>query len=345
MDDRSRSVLVLTNPFDVTADAVLRVLAERRVPVVRLDPGTDLHTGTSLTAAYRTDDQRGTLRTASRELDLSEVRSVWVRRSSPYEGPSKLDGQDRRFAASQSLWATGGILASLPHAHYVNHPWANRAAEHKPAQLAAAQRFGLAVPATVITNSADEARRFVAAQPAGAVYKPLWNTPYSIDGRPHAVWVREVRPADITDAVSVCPHLFQARVPKVFDARVTAVGDRLFGLRIDSPDLDWRRRQTRMTCKPITVPEPVARSVTTYLGQLRLVYGAFDFAVTASGNWYFLECNPNGQWAWQSAPGPVTRPPSVRTGSGASTSPASSTTRRSAQPQQPPSRRPVTSPD
>lgn len=26
---------------------------------------------------------------------------------------------------------------------------------------------------------------------------------------------------------------------------------------------------------------------------------AFDFAVTPGGVWYFLECNPNGQWAWQ----------------------------------------------
>ncbi|WP_217712212.1 hypothetical protein [Kitasatospora sp. NA04385] len=47
---------------------------------------------------------------------------------------------------------------------------------------------------------------------------------------------------EITDAVSICPHLFRARVPK-----------------------------------------------------------AFDFAVTAGGSWYFLACNPNGQWAWQLA--------------------------------------------
>lgn len=118
----SRSVLVLTNPCDVTADVVLRLLAERRVPVVRLDPGTDLHTGASLTATYRTGDQRGTLRTASREIDTTRIRSVWVRRPSPYGGPPELNGQDRRFAAEQALWGAGGILASLPGAHYVNHP-------------------------------------------------------------------------------------------------------------------------------------------------------------------------------------------------------------------------------
>lgn len=294
-------VLVLTNSCDVTADAVLRLLADRRVPVVRLDPGADLHAGASLTAAYRTGGQHGTLRTASRELDIVRVRSVWVRRPSPYEGPRGLSDQDRRFAAEQALWGAGGVLASLPGARYVNHPWDNRAAESKPGQLSAARRCGFTLPSTLITNDPHEAREFITRQPGGAVYKPLWNTPYRVGGSAHSVWVREVRAAEITDAVTVCPHMFQAKVAKAFDVRVTAVGRRLFAIRIDSPDLDWRRRQDLMTCTPIDVPEPVARAVVAYLAEFRLVYGAFDFAVTAAGDWYFLECNPNGQWAWQPA--------------------------------------------
>ncbi|MFI9364374.1 hypothetical protein ACIG5E_25470 [Kitasatospora sp. NPDC053057] len=86
---------------------------------------------------------------------------------------------------------------------------------------------------------------------------------------------------------------------KAFDVRVTAVGCQTFGVRIDSPDLDWRHRQDLMTCTPVGVPEPIARAVVTYLAEFRLTNGAFDFAVTAFGDWYFLECNPNGQWAWQ----------------------------------------------
>ncbi|MFE7559075.1 ATP-grasp ribosomal peptide maturase [Kitasatospora sp. NPDC057500] len=301
MDHRSGSVLVLTTSSDVTADAVLRVLAERRVPVVRLDPGTDLHAGASLTAAYSVDGQRGTLRTSSRELDLTAVRSVWVRRPSPYEGPLDLDGQDRRFAASQTFWGAGGILASLPGAHYMNHPWHNRAAEYKPAQLAAAQRCGFHVPHTLITNDADEAREFTDHHAGGTVYKPVWNTPYSADGQARAAWVREVRSQEINNAVTACPHMFQARIPKAYDTRVTAVGDRLFGTRIDSPDVDWRYRQDRMRCRPIGIPSSVAEAVAQYLAAFRLAFGAFDFAVTADGTWHFLECNPNGQWAWQPA--------------------------------------------
>ncbi|WP_103536116.1 ATP-grasp ribosomal peptide maturase [Streptomyces sp. SM11] len=299
MDGRRGSVLVLTNLHDVTTDIVLRVLAARRVPVVRLDPGTDLPSVASLSATYGTGVRRGVLRTASRDLDLTRVRSVWVRRPSPYDGPSGLDERDRRFAGEQSFWGTGGILASLPGAHYVNHPWNNRAAEYKPAQLAAAQRFRFLVPDTLITHVAREAREFAAHHYGGVVYKPVWNTPYRVAGRPHSVWVREVCEQEITDAVAVCPHHFQARVDKAYDVRVTAVGPWLSGVRIDSPDLDWRRRQGLIRCGPVDVPEAVEKSVHAYLAHFRLVYGAFDFAVTGDGNWYFLECNPNGQWAWQ----------------------------------------------
>ncbi|WP_445394998.1 ATP-grasp ribosomal peptide maturase [Streptomyces sp. LE64] len=301
MGDPQGSVLVLTNVHDVTADLVLRLLAERRVPVVRLDPGTDFHAGASLTVRYSEGSQPGVLRTTSRALDTSGVRSVWVRRPSPYEGPSELDGQDRRFAADQCRWGAGGILASLPGAHYLNHPWNNRSAEFKPAQLSVAQGCGFLLPDTLITNDPREAREFLADSRTAMVYKPLWSTPYRVNGRPHAVWVEEVRSAEITEAVSACPHLFQARVDKVFDVRVTAVGEKTFGVRIDSPDLDWRRRQDRMACTPMAVPDEVIRSVGAYLEGFRLVYGAFDFAVTAAGDWYFLECNPNGQWAWQPA--------------------------------------------
>ncbi len=84
---------------------------------------------------YHADTQQGTLRTASRVIDTTRIHSVWVRRPSPYLGLSGAERQDRRFAAEQALWGTGCIIASLPEAHYMNHPWRNRAAESKPTQL------------------------------------------------------------------------------------------------------------------------------------------------------------------------------------------------------------------
>jgi D-alanine-D-alanine ligase-like ATP-grasp enzyme len=35
-----------------------------------------------------------------------------------------------------------------------------------------------------------------------------------------------------------------------------------------------------------------------YLRAFGLIFGAFDFSVTPDGRWWFLECNPAGQWGW-----------------------------------------------
>ena len=44
--------------------------------------------------------------------------------------------------------------------------------------------------------------------------------------------------------------------------------------------------------------ENIARKCREYLAHLGLNFGCFDFIVTPSGDYVFLECNPNGQWLW-----------------------------------------------
>lgn len=34
------------------------------------------------------------------------------------------------------------------------------------------------------------------------------------------------------------------------------------------------------------------------LDRVGLRFAALDFVVAPDGEWWFLECNPNGQWAW-----------------------------------------------
>ncbi|WP_083683716.1 MULTISPECIES: hypothetical protein [Actinoalloteichus] len=107
---------------------------------------------------------------------------------------------------------------------------------------------------------------------------------------------------EITDAVRHTAHLFQARVPKAFEVRVTVVGDRMFGLRIDAETergkQDWRSDHRRLNYSVIKVPECVAVGVQRLMSRLDLVFGALDFVVTPADEWVFLEINPNGQWAW-----------------------------------------------
>ncbi|NIL50939.1 hypothetical protein HBK87_10175 [Streptomyces sp. 2BBP-J2] len=86
---------------------------------------------------------------------------------------------------------------------------------------------------------------------------------------------------------------------KIADIRLTAVGDRLFAVRIDgAPGLDWRRSYDDLAYSLVDPPPDVAKGVRDYLAAFGLTYGAFDFGLDAAGRWHWYECNPNGQFAW-----------------------------------------------
>ncbi|MER6141264.1 ATP-grasp ribosomal peptide maturase [Streptomyces sparsogenes] len=301
---RNAVVLVITKVNDATADLVIEQLNARRIPVTRLDPG-DFPATVAVNAYLDNHGLSGSLRTSSRTADLRAIRSVYWRRPSPYTASDGLRPQDAHWCADQARYGLGGVLGALPEALYVNHPWRNRDAEHKPAQLAVAARCGLDVPPTLITNDAERARRF-AREYAPVVYKPVRNTDYhGDDSRALTVWVEEVAPSEIDTEVRRTVHLFQQRVDKVADIRLTAVGDQLFAVRIDgAPGLDWRRDYDALSYALIETPPEVAKGVRAYLDAFGLVFGAFDFGLDRHGRWWMYECNPNGQWAW--FPDPIT---------------------------------------
>nr|BAP34760.1 hypothetical protein [Streptomyces sp. ML694-90F3] len=297
---RRRPVIVLTEADDPTADYVIRELNERRVPVVRLDPGADAPTFSAL--ALPTASWSGPLTVAGRALDLGSVRAVYHRRPSPYRAPGHLDAQARAFVTAHARHGLGGVLGSLD-CLYVNHPHRNADAEYKPRQNTEAARVGLHVPPTLITNDPHAARAF-AKKYGPVVYKPLRSTTYTEDGDHRTIWVRQVDPDEIGDGVTACPHLFQQAVNKTADVRIAVVGDRLFASRItvDGDHLDWRWDYDRIAFEPIDVPADIRDGIGRFMSALGLVYGAFDFGVDRDDRWWMYEINPNGQWAFVDPP-------------------------------------------
>ncbi|MER6712548.1 ATP-grasp ribosomal peptide maturase [Streptomyces sp. NPDC006386] len=290
-----RPVLVVTNLQDPTADVVISELHDRNVPVVRLDSG-DFPASLSMEAEITEHGLRGRLHTPSRIADLASVRALYYRRPTGFAFPY-LDEQDARFAITQARYGLGGVLASLPGCLYVNHPHRIGDAEFKPAGLAAAAGAGFLVPPTLITSIPDAAREFIKAH-GSVIYKPLYNPVYRVDGVSSVVEVAEVSADDIDDGVAGTAHLFQERIPKIADVRVTVIGGEVFCVRIDSDLLDWRTDYSRLTYTPVEAPPGIRSALHRYMNRFRLVFGAFDFAVGEDGRWWFLECNPSGQWHW-----------------------------------------------
>jgi glutathione synthase/RimK-type ligase-like ATP-grasp enzyme len=45
------------------------------------------------------------------------------------------------------------------------------------------------------------------------------------------------------------------------------------------------------------VPQSLQKALCSFLEAMNLDYGAFDLIQSDNGDWYFLECNPEGQWS------------------------------------------------
>ncbi|MEU9235773.1 ATP-grasp ribosomal peptide maturase [Streptomyces subrutilus] len=292
-----RPVLVATEADDITADMVITELNRLGVPVVRFNPA-DIGSDLTVSARFGTCPApvAGHMRTSSRTADLADVRAVYWRRPIWPTFPC-LEPDDAQFAAAQVRYGLGGTLYAMDGPIWVNHPLRVATADYKPVQLAVAQRLGLTVPPTLVTNDPEDARDFIAAHDR-VIYKTLRWTPYQRDGIPVTGWADPVTAGEIDESLRVAPHLFQAVVDKVADLRVLIVGRQVFAVRITSDLLDWRKDYSALSYSVVDLPRAVENALLAYLDHYGLVSGSFDFAVDQQGELWWLELNANGQWGW-----------------------------------------------
>jgi ATP-grasp ribosomal peptide maturase len=291
------TTLILTGRDDLTADAVVEELVNRGQDVVRFDTA-DFPTASRLAVSLTRDGWAGHL-TGSRTVALESVTSVWWRRPNEFRTPEDWPGHARALAVSEARSGLLGVLGSL-NVRWINHPAADAAANYKPRQLAVAAHAGLDVPRSVITSDPGHAREFIGSGPV--VYKGLGGGVLGPGGTRRFLPVTLVSADEIDDGVTGTAHLFQERVPKAFEVRLTVIGDRMFPVAIhagsEAARLDWRSDYPSLTYEPVDIPPTVAKGVRRLMDELRLYFGALDFAVTPEGRWVLFEVNPNGQWHW-----------------------------------------------
>jgi ATP-grasp ribosomal peptide maturase len=287
------TVLILTCEEDVTADMVVVHLNATGVPVVRLDPA-DLTDGVALSGEYVHGSFRGHLSVGGRLVDISGLRSIWVRRPGT---PAARAAVPSEWLTEESAQALYGMLRGSA-ARWMNHPDAAVRARHKPWQLRLAQRCGLPVPATIVTTFPQAAREFAERHP-DLVVKPVSGA--HPQDPPRAVPTSRVAPDTDFAAVAFGPTLLQRRVAKRADIRLTAVGETMLAARKVSgadDEVDVRFAPPASSWEPAEVPPRVAAAVRDYLRAAELAYGAFDFAEDGDGTWWFLECNQSGQFGF-----------------------------------------------
>jgi ATP-grasp ribosomal peptide maturase len=293
------AVLILTQRLDPTADHVITELNARAVPVFRFDI-SDFPLRLSVSAELCETGWAGTMRDAGRVLGLSDVTGIYSRRPTGFQFPAEMSEAEQRWAETEGRMGVGGVLSAIR--RWLNHPARIAAAEYKPVQLAAAVRAGLRTPKSIVTNDPSCAAK--CAESVGQViYKPLGASSLDEDGVRRMIYANLVRRDELANpAIRLTAHLFQEWVEHDYAVRLTVVDRRFFASAIYADSVaahvDWRSDYSALRYGVVEPPEIVRRDVLALMEELELRFGALDFLVTPSGDWVFLEINPNGQWAW-----------------------------------------------
>lgn len=298
------TVVIMSQELDPSADAVVLALGDRGVPVFRFDRSW-FPQRLVLEAEFDGGKWTGYLRTAERQAELAEIRSVWFRWRSRFQMSHQLSVADREHAEREVRAGFDGVLAALD-VRYVNNPH-RVSAMTKPAELVLAARCGLHIPRTVISNSPRRVQAFTASCD-NAVRKLFSCHVPDGPGRSMIGHTRLVTKDDLTDVrhVAHTAHHVQSYVDKMMDVRVVVVGDQLFPVAIhplsEAARIDFRADYGALRHEMIELPSAVDSSIRQFMAESGLLMASMDFCVDRDGQFYFLESNPaGGQYGWLEA--------------------------------------------
>ncbi len=234
-------------------------------------------------------------------LPMRDVTAVWLRELEAGARLASAGLREDLLAAArlESENALASMLGCLD-AFQLDPLHALQSAPAKPGQLRLARTLGIDVPRSLLSNDPEAVRSFFAACPHGMVAKMVSSGAIGVgegaDSQP--VYTQQIVEADLAHLDSLClsPMLFQERVPKASELRVTVVGAELFVAAIeisaDAP-VDWRTDPSQVSgFRPSdALPDAVGRALLTMLDRLDLNFATFDLILTPDGRCVFLEMN------------------------------------------------------
>lgn len=303
-----KKVLIITHSEDNECiDIVSQKLTSYNAQAIRFNVD-DYPLNCSLSTCFENNEWRLYLDKNGERTALHDIDALWYRRSHNL-GKGLETVLDREFLGStlgEVRTTLFGMLESL-NCFQIGKYSVYRRLDSKEEQLKIASHLGMKIPETCITNSPDEARRFVLAHPNGVITKMQSSFAIYQDGMENVVFTNTIGPDNLNDIESLqyCPMQFQAKIDKKVELRVTIVGDEVFTFAIDSQKLDnaktdWRKEGVSLLndWKPYDLPQEIKEKLLRLMDIYQINYGAIDIIVTPQDEYYFLEINSAGEFFW-----------------------------------------------
>jgi len=299
-------ILIVTNRQDFTVDYTIVELKRQGIPYFRFKT-EDFPTKARLIWHESSEGGRKIRFDSDKILDLTKIKSVWYRRPvSPSTNPI-LSKAEQDFVEAESRNTLLGLWRTLD-CFWVSKPDKIREAENKLEQLERAKSVGFKVPKTLVTNDPVSVHEFLEKCDGRIIAKPICENHISTPEGMKLIYSNLVTQEhkDLIPLVKYSPVIFQEYVPKKFEIRVNVFGRKVFATEIHSQELacedvkhDWRRGVSKdIPHKPHLLSKSIESICRKIVDTYGLKFATLDLILTPSDDYYFLEINPNGQWAW-----------------------------------------------
>lgn len=302
-----KKILIITNKDDVTVDFIIKLLQKDGIEYYRFNT-EDLFKVVDV--RFRIDVDQDILCDKAKkiEVDLSEISAVYFRRPGlpDFQYIADISGTERKYLMRETLSVLDGVYKNLKDCFWINDVFRIREAENKLFQLSMARDAGFDIPDTILSNDADFVKQSMKQIDAdeGFVIKAVRSGNVDPETAKTIIFTADIDPEEVTEeSIGEFPAYIQRKISKRSDLRSIVVGDKVFTAEIISQNdedakTDWRRSPRVLEHRPFLLSQDISNKCIELTRKLGLVYSAIDFALDDSGKPVFLECNPNGQWAW-----------------------------------------------
>ncbi len=233
---------------------------------------------------------------------------VWLRRPSKPVLSDDIHVEDRENAKNENteLFKTFWQVIA-PEAFWVNPFRAVQTVSCKLLQLKVARQVGFQIPETLISNNPAHITAFMKKYSAGEViYKTLYPMIWVSQDEMRLVYTKSITLDNLPShsMLQNTPGIFQKRIPKAYELRVTYMGNCAVTVKLRSQEhprglLDWRYiPSNELVVEEYELPPEIDTKCKALMKAFGIVFGCFDFIVTPDKEYYFLEVNEQGQFLW-----------------------------------------------
>jgi hypothetical protein len=298
-----KEILILTGPEDLHAFAVREALIAKGGKVT-LWQTPDFPSMSGESVLFEKGARSVIASGPEMDLDNASFQTVWRRRPSYAIDWSKIHPSDRRFVDVECNIFRRSMLGLIsPDAFWVNPADAAISAGYKMLQHGVASDLGFKSPDTLYSNDPGQIRAFIRRQGGEIVYKPLRGLPWQGNKSHWTSFTSRLTEDQLIedDLLRSAPGIYQELVDKEFELRVTVMGHCVMTAKIASQNsehgkLDWRRSPGEMEASAFELPRLISDLCLRLMEKLGIVFGCFDFIVTPTGDYVFLEVNEAGQF-------------------------------------------------